>query len=151
MSSAEKSRVDFYKLSSHNEHAVKRFCCQLAAKVVNMGHPVFVLTRNASESRVLDDLMWTFSDSSFLPHEIHGDTRDDPMAQDAPVLIGHDLPEDEHHLLINLTDTIPGHTDRFERIAEIINDDPQILASGRARYANYNKQEYPLQYHEIKS
>ena len=146
MSSAEKSRVDFYKLSSHNEHAVKRFCCQLADKVVKLGHPVFVLTSNASESQLLDDMMWTFSDSSFLPHEI----QDNAASPDTPVIIGHQLPDGRHHLLINLTDNIPEHTDRFERIAEIIDDDPVTVASGRARYASYNKQDYPLHYHDIK-
>ena len=150
MSPAEKSRVDFYKLSSHNELAVTRFCCQLADKVVKMGHPVFVLTSSESEAHVLDDLMWTFSDSSFLPHEIQGDVEGDSMVQDTPVLIGHQLPGEARHLLINLTDAMREHNNRFERIAEIINDDPQTLANGRARYASYNKQEYPLHYHDIK-
>lgn len=147
MSKTEKSRVDFYKLASDNEKAMQRFCCQLADKVVKMGHPVFVLTNNESETRSLDDLMWTFSDSSFLPHEIQGSA----AAQDAAVVIGHRLPESSHYLLINLSDTAPANTDRFERIAEIINDSPRIVNSGRARYSSYNKQNYPLHYHEIRT
>jgi DNA polymerase-3 subunit chi len=142
-----KPRIDFYKLSSQNRTDISRFCCQLANKVVKMGNPVFVKTKDETETRLLDDLMWTFSDSSFLPHAIAGDTGD----ADAPVTIGHQASAAGGYLLINLTDEPPGNPDNYERIAEIINDAPQTLQQGRARYAAYKKQAYPLHYHEIAS
>ena len=145
MSITAKPRVDFYKLNSQSTLALNRFCCQLADKVVKLGHSVFVRTQSEDESRMLDDLMWTFSDSSFLPHAIqqHG------HGVDAPVTIGHEANHEPAYLLINLSGDVPANINSFERIAEIINDAPQLVNQGRARYAAYKQQDYPLHYHEI--
>ena len=142
-----KPRVDFYKLNSQNRAGISRFCCQLADKVVKMGNPVFVKTKDETESRLLDDIMWSFSDSSFLPHAVLGVTED----PDAPVVIGHTASATTGYLLINLSDELPENRDNYERIAEIINDAPPTLQQGRARYAAYKKQAYPLNFHEITS
>ena len=147
MSLDKKPRVDFYKLSSHNRTSINRFCCQLADKVVKMGNSVFIRTKDEAETRLMDDIMWTYSDSSFLPHSIHGDDQD----PDAAVIIGHDAAGSVAYLLINLSDELPQNLQDYERIAEIINDAPQTLQQGRARYSSYNKDAYPLHYHEITS
>ena len=147
MSQESKSRIDFYKLNSQNRTSINRFCCQLADKVVKMGNPVFVMTKDASETHLMDDIMWTFSDSSFLPHAIQGDTED----ADAAVIIGHSAPASTGYLLINLSDERPENIQNYERIAEIINDAPLNLHKGRARYSAYKKDAYPLHYHEITS
>lgn len=145
MNQESKPRIDFYKLNSQNRTSINRFCCQLADKVVKMGKPVFVMTRDETESHLLDDIMWTFSDSSFVPHAIQGDTDD----SDAAVIIGHSASASGGYLLINLSDEIPENTLNYERVAEIINDSPENLQHGRARYSAYKKNAYPLHYHEI--
>jgi DNA polymerase-3 subunit chi len=147
MGREDKTRIDFYKLNGQNRTSISRFCCQLADKVVKMGNPVYVKTKDETETRLMDDIMWTFSDSSFLPHDVQGATVD----PDAPVVIGHTASATAGYLLINLSDELPEDRDNYERIAEIINDTPQTLQQGRARYAAYKKQTYPLYYHEIKS
>jgi DNA polymerase-3 subunit chi len=147
MTQKSKPRIDFYKLNSQNRTRINRFCCQLADKVVNMGHPVFVRTKDAAESRLLDDIMWTFSDNSFVPHAIQGDAED----ADAPVIIGHSASASKGYLLINLSDEFPENALNYERVAEIISDDPENLQKGRARYSAYKKDAYPLHYHEITS
>jgi len=147
MSLEVKPRVDFYKLNSQNRTRVNRFCCQLADKVVKMGKSVFVKTKDEAETRLMDEMLWTFSDSSFLPHTIQGDT----TGNDAPVIIGHKAAASGGYLLINLSDDLPENTQNYQRIAEIINDAPQTLQKGRARYSAYKQDAYPLHYHEITS
>jgi DNA polymerase-3 subunit chi len=147
MSQQSKPRIDFYKLKSQNRTRINRFCCQLADKVVKMGKPVFVRTKDEAESRLLDDIMWIFSDSSFLPHAIQGGTED----TDAPVIIGHSASASKGYLLINLSDELPEDTLNYERVAEIICDAPDNLQTGRARYSAYKRNAYPLHYHEITS
>jgi len=147
MSQESKPRIDFYKLNSQSRTSVNRFCCQLADKVVKMGNSVFVKTRDETETRLLDDIMWTFNDSSFLPHAILSDTEDG----DVPVIISHNASTARGYLLINLGDELPENTRNFERVAEIINDAPEILHPGRVRYSTYKKDAYPLHYHEITS
>lgn len=145
MNQDRKPRIDFYKLRGQSRSGIERFCCQLADKVVKMDKPVFVLTHDAVQSRQLDDFMWTFNDSSFVPHDIQGN--DDNA--DTPVIIGHDIHEHSRYLLINLTDKMPAGLYGFERVAEIINDEPAVLHQGRQRYSSYRKDAYPLHYHEI--
>ena len=147
MNPISKPRIDFYKLNSQNRTSINRFCCQLADKVVKMGKPVFVRTGDQAETRLLDDMMWTFSDSSFLAHAV----LDDPDSTEEPVVIGHSASGNAGYLLINLSDELPDDIQNYERIAEIINDAPQTLQHGRARYSTYKKNDYPLHYHEITS
>lgn len=145
MSLHSKPRIDFYKLRSQSRSGIEQFCCQLADKVVKMGKAVFVLANDAAQARQLDDIMWTFNDSSFVPHGIQGSVDD----ADTPVIIGHDVPAGGSYLLINLTDRVPVSLDEFDRVAEIINDDPAVLHQGRQRYSSYRNDAYPLHYHEI--
>ena len=147
MSPKTKPRVDFYKLNSQNRTSISRFCCQLADKVVKMGNPVFVKTRDEAETRLMDELMWTFNDSSFLPHAILGDRED----SEVPVVIGHRAPDAGAYLLINLGDERPANAQNYQRIAEIINDAPETLQQGRVRYSAYKQDAYPLHFHEITS
>ncbi|MGB5279272.1 MAG: DNA polymerase III subunit chi [Gammaproteobacteria bacterium] len=147
MSSKQKPRIDFYKLNSQDRTSIIRFCCQLADKVVKMGNPVFVKTKDPTESRVMDDLMWAYSDSSFLPHAILDDAADG----DVPVTIGHNAYQYRAYLLINLSEELPDNIQNFERIAEVINEAPQTLQLGRKRYAAYKQGDYALHYHEITS
>ena len=93
----------------------------------------------------MDDLMWTYSDNSFLPHAILDNSTD----KDTPVIIGHDTMQSSAFLLINLSDEIPEQIENFERVAEIINEAPQTLQSGRKRYSAYKQADYPLHYHDI--
>lgn len=145
MSPDNKPRIDFYKLNSQNSTGIARFCCQLTEKVVKMGHSVFVRTRDERGTQLLDDMMWTYSDSSFLPHA----RLDDNTDQDATVIIGHRTPSSPGYLLINLSDERPENLDSYERVAEIINAAPETLEKGRKRYAGYKKDAYTLHYHEI--
>ncbi len=144
-SSDSKPRIDFYKLSSRNRTGINRFCCQLTEKVVNMGHSVFIRTRDERETQLLDDMLWTYSDSSFLPHARLGDNAD----QEAAVIIGHSASPSPGYLLINLSGERPENIREYERVAEIIDDSPENLQNGRIRYADYRKEAYTLHYHEI--
>lgn len=95
----------------------------------------------------MDDLMWTYSDNSFLPHAILDDSADN----DAPVIIGHKAMQSSAFLLINLSDEVPEQIENFERVAEIINEAPRTLQLGRKRFSAYKQADYPLHYHEITS
>ena len=145
MSPDSKPRIDFYKLNTRQATGINRFCCQLTEKVVKMGHSVFIRTNDERDTQLLDDMMWTYSDSSFLPHARLGDNTD----QDVGVVIGHRASPSPAYLLINLGDDRPENMEQFERVAEIISDTPENLQKGRIRYAGYKKEACTLHYHEI--
>lgn len=104
-----------------------------------MGHKVFVQAESEGAARELDDLMWTYSDRSFLPHSLAGA---DP---EALVHIGHGVePGEGFHLLINLGAEVPGFFSRFERVAEVVDGDETRKAQGRERFRFYKDRGYPL-------
>lgn len=129
-------RVDFYVLDAAGETARQRFACRLAEKAYRMEHRVHLHAGSPAAAAAVDDLLWTFRQGSFVPHEIMAGAG----APTSPVTIGHDresAPEAE--LLINLDDTVPGCTHAFERVAEIIDDSAEGRRLGRERYRQYQQ------------
>jgi DNA polymerase-3 subunit chi len=64
------TQVDFYILRGEAAEARLRTACRLAAKAVQLDQHVFIRALNEGEARQLDELLWTFSESSFLPHRV---------------------------------------------------------------------------------
>lgn len=147
VTTANTPRVDFYHLRTVGIDQLLRFSCRLAEKAWKTGQRVFLYTEDENAARRLDNLMWSFSDSSFLPHCRQGDADE----ADSAVLVGHHLNNTSHDLLINLSGQIPTLPGTFRRIAEIIDETPATLESGRQRYAAYKQRELPLNYHDIQA
>ncbi|MCG8428072.1 MAG: DNA polymerase III subunit chi [Chromatiales bacterium] len=141
------TQVDFYILAEQapgNRHAL---ACRLAEKAWQQGRRIYLHTSSAEESRHMDRLLWTFRDGSFIPHGLTENA--DPTLN--PILIGNDNSAgEEHDVLINLATTVPDFFSRFERIAELIDHDPEIRKAGRDRYRFYRDRGYPMQTHDIK-
>jgi len=137
------ARADFYVLSG--QATPPRFSCTIAGKAVAQGSSVYILTGNREQAQAMDDLLWTFQDTSFLPHSLTD--RD----MDAPVLIGWEEPDlQKPDILINLTATVPGCAASFNRAIEIVGDDPEQRELGRNRYRQYRKLGFELFTHDIK-
>ena len=140
------TQVDFYILEGVGPRDRALFACRLADKVAGMGHRVFVQAESEGAARELDELMWTYSDRSFLPHCLAGQ---DP---DAAVHIGHGAePGGDFHLLINLGQDVPGFFSRFERVAEVVDGDVTRKAQGRERFRFYKDRGYPLKTNNLDS
>ena len=147
-------QVDFYLLESSDESSRLKTVCRLAEKIYKMGHDILVLTKDVQQSKMLDTLMWTFSQSSFLPHARvitdaveESDNRDADWRK-APVLIHHEALESTPQVLINLKNEIPQSED-LKRVVEIVNQDEQIKINSRDKYRNYKNQQYAIKTHNI--
>jgi DNA polymerase-3 subunit chi len=142
------SRVDFYVLSQDVGDARLRVACRLAEKAYQQGKRVYLQTSSFAETQRLDDLLWTFSDGSFLPHEVAGDG--DPSHERVMILIGERIaPATHRQLLVNLTDTLPAPVTDYERVAEIVDTDPERKRLSRERYKAYREQGCELESHNI--
>lgn len=128
-------RVDFYVLETAGLTGRLNFVCRLAEKAYGTLQNIYAHTESPDVAGQLDQLLWTFRQGSFIPHELlQGST---PRA---PVSIGtqqHSL--DSGELLINLTGEVPAFAKQFTRIAEIIDRDAQVKTSGRQRYVHYKE------------
>lgn len=142
----QQTRVDFYLLAGTNTQGIQHFCCRLAEKAWKLGNTVFIRTEDEQQARLLDNLMWTYSDGFFLPHT----TSNDVLSSETPIIIGSKTePAQAFDLLINLASDIPGECSHYLRIAEIINENETIKTHGRVRYGQYTKKNYPLNHHNI--
>lgn len=119
--------------------------CKLVEKALAQEMHVYIHTDQLSTSTRLDELLWTYSDLSFIPHALTPSTE-----QGLKVLIGHSgEPSEPCELLINLSNEIPSFLERFERMAEVLDQEEAILVAGRKRYQIYRKQGYNLDYHQL--
>ena len=144
-------QVDFYLLESSDAASRMKTVCRLAEKVQRMGHTIFVLTRDRQQSEMLDGLMWTYSQSSFVPHAVvsapSGDTTDG-LLRHTPVLICDRQLEQTTEVLINLRDDLP-HTAGFNRVVEIVDQDQQVKSCGRNKYRGYKSQQFVIKTHHL--
>ena len=142
------TQVDFYVLKDDSALNRVQFACRLADKAYRLGHRVYIHTESRQQTRQLDDLLWTFQQNSFVPHCIYQDAGDTPP----PVLLAHDAePDASSHVLINLAADVPLFFSRFERVAELVNQEAGIRQHGRSRYSFYKERGYPLRTHEIRN
>jgi DNA polymerase-3 subunit chi len=140
-------RVDFYVLKSATPQQRWIFACRLAEKAYLGDLQVVILQDELSEAKALDDLLWTFSERSFVPHEL---CLDEKFDAGTPVHIGLDagkLPAAD--LLVNLTDRLPLHLPRYARVAEIIDAHAERRRLGRERFKQYRDLKLMLETHQL--
>jgi DNA polymerase III subunit chi len=136
------TRVDFYLLSGAAGTAVAAVC-RLCEKAVGAGNRLYLRTADAELATELDGALWSFKQGGFVAHERHtGAPVEDPQP---PVLIGDAEPPASHHgVLINLGDDVPRWFSSFERVLEVVPEDPAQRSRSRERFRFYRERGYEL-------
>jgi DNA polymerase-3 subunit chi len=139
------TKIDFYILGAGSS---EQMACRIAEKAYKLGNRIYIHTASAQQAKHLDDLLWTFQDGSFVPHE----TYQPGKASESPIEIGcHESPETNCEVLINLAPEVPLFFSRFLRVAELIDPNQEAKAQGRERFRFYRDRGYPLNTHELNS
>jgi len=140
------TRVDFYLLDRATEGGKDAAVCKLAHKAFRLGHRVYILTHDHEDAQRLDQLLWTFSAGSFIPHGLGAR----PADADMPVLIGREEPPATHEdVLIQLTPQVPDFFSRFQRVAEVVDGNDDEKTRARERFRFYRDRGYELQTHNL--
>jgi DNA polymerase-3 subunit chi len=141
-------RVDFYVLKSGAAKPRWTFACRLTEKAYLRDLNVVIWNDTAADLEALDELLWTFSERSFVPHAVERDgTRADATV---PVRLTADLGAvGRADLLVNLSHRLPDGLDRFGRIAEIIDADDERRRLGRERFKAYRDLKLMLETHQL--
>jgi DNA polymerase-3 subunit chi len=141
-------RIDFYVLSEDSPDATLRQACRIAELAFDRGERVFVRAPSPSLAQRLDDLLWSYSDRTFLPHELS--TGGSASHERVMILVGVEVaPESHRQLLVNLADDIPGEADTCACIAEIVAVDPEKKKAARERFRVYRDRGYQLESHNL--
>src|SRR5215469_18935767 len=84
-------RVDFYVIEGTTAAARLKVACRLAEKAYLASQRTLIWHTDHAELEALDDLLWTFADGSFVPH----DWLTSNAAAEAPVLLSAGSPPAE--------------------------------------------------------
>jgi DNA polymerase-3 subunit chi len=128
-------RADFYVLEGSDSRLRWRFACQEIEKAFLADERVLVWLDHDADVAAFDDLLWTFADRSFVPHEPLGTDSD---WDETPVLLsaGREPPM-APQVIVNLAATAPPGLERVVRIVEIVDADAARRQSGRLRFKHY--------------
>jgi DNA polymerase-3 subunit chi len=141
------SKVDFYVLGGSGEQTRLRFACRLAEKAYRLNNTVHIHVTDRQSVQQIDELLWTFRDGSFVPHEILGQSVTETPA---PITIGcESAPSGDCDLLINLSEEIPAIAESFPRIAEIVSSDEDAKTRSRRRFVDYRERGHTLDTHKL--
>ena len=137
-------QVDFYILDNGADRL--NFACQLIEKAYFKQHRIFVKCNSEKQTHQLDELLWIFKSTSFIPHNIQGEGPKQPP----PVQLGYkDNANHYNDILLNLSLEIPLFYSQFRRVLEVVDDNEQTKDALRKHYRFYQSQSYKINHHKI--
>lgn len=119
------------------------YACRLLRKANASGARVAV----TAESEVLDQLdqfLWSFSATEFVPHSRAGHGSDF-LASRSVLLVDSPAACPHHGVLINLGLQVPPEFERFERFIEVVTQGIDERLAARVRWKHYADRGYLLQ------
>jgi DNA polymerase III subunit chi len=130
-------RVDFYVLEGSDARERWRFACRIIDKAFEAERRVLVCLDNATDLAAFDELLWTFAQDSFVPHEpLNGESD----WEETPVLLSCALaPKTPADVVVNLGTGVPAAVAHSASVIEIIDADATRRQAGRVRYKQYKE------------
>lgn len=155
-------RIDFYLFKQTTITDCYQTVCRIIAKAYQQGHLIILLCVDNSQAQIIDKLLWTFQETSFLPHQLVSAETDqlDQLDQTdqtdqvvAPILITTNSANtpDNYDILVNLGffEFAPRHFKQFQRISEIVPATEEALTQARQRYRIYRQQGCTIHSHQL--
>jgi DNA polymerase-3 subunit chi len=140
-------RVDFYVSEDAGEATRLKLACRVAEKAYLANQRVVVFCDDPALLPRVDEMLWTFGDGSFVPHDV---VAAEGAPCEAPVaLTAGPLPAEPGDVLINLGSVVPPFHGRFARVAEFLDGRPEVRAAGRERFKTYRGQSIEPQTHKV--
>jgi DNA polymerase-3 subunit chi len=141
-------QIDFYVLATTSGQQSLLFACQLVEKAHAKQQHVYIHTNSLPEAEKIDALLWTYQDTSFLPHALYQPNDDNPppiqIGTTESLIFAADNKINQSTMLINLATKIPTFYAQFTHIAEIVFSEPAIQQLARERYKQYREQGHEI-------
>ena len=138
-------KIDFYVI---NDKSHLDWICRLTEKAYKNKHRIYIHTNNQNDAHQLDELLWTYREDSFLPHNLVGEGPETAP----PIQIGFkNKPENHRDILLNLNQIIPEFYTHFARVLEIVPCDAESQTISREHYRFYRAAGYDISTHKLQS
>jgi DNA polymerase-3 subunit chi len=138
-------RSDFYILPTDDPDARPRFLCKVLEKVQGLGHRIYIRAANENEAKQLDQLLWDYRPSAFLPHSLLAEQLGSPIE----IGYGDSLPE-HRDVYVNMALEADPLSLEFERIIEVVVQQEEILAATRNNYRDYQQRGYEIRMNDMR-
>lgn len=118
------------------------YVCRLLRKGAAQKSRLFVVAEKDMVER-LDSALWALSPIDFVSHCVGLDNA--LLSRYSSVIIADALrPQPGVRTAVNLQPDVPAHFDHFERLIEVVSDDPSDRAEARVRWKKYTELGYSL-------
>ena len=119
------------------------YVCRLVRRATGTGAKV-VVTGGGPLLQELDEALWKFSPTDFIPH-CHAGTAEPVVVQASPVVLADEARAAPHQdILVNLGGAVPDGFERFERLNEIVSQDEADRQRARLRWKHYASRGYAI-------
>lgn len=140
--------IDFYLLKHTHFDAGLPFVCQLVSQVYQHNCAIKIQCHHQSTQMKLDEMLWTFTADSFIPHEIYNESTKARFW----ILVGSRLNSLENIVIqLNLTLSNQPETqiNNLERVLQIVPNDSNLIHTARQHYRFYRQQQFTINSHHI--
>jgi DNA polymerase III subunit chi len=143
--------IRFYTLGDAGPLRLKQVCI-LTELAFREGQRVLVWLEDAAALTQFDNLLWTFGDKAFVPHE---PLAADPASCEAPVQLfaGAELPtatKGHFTTLVMLREGASKAALQFNTVIEVVDAEPAVRNAGRARFRFYRDHGATPEHIEVK-
>jgi DNA polymerase III subunit chi len=145
------AEVDFHILDEDSDIARLKVACGLIEQLSAAGERILVWLDDDSAAASFDNLLWTFTDRAFVPHEM---LAPDPSRWEAPIQLSAALSlpaaaQAQFPTLVALREQSSPQALGFARVVEVIDANPARRDAGRARFRFYREQGVTPRHHGI--
>ncbi|GGA09001.1 DNA polymerase III subunit chi [Dyella caseinilytica] len=128
-------RADFYLIAKPRfSEQPLLLVCELARKAFAAQQPTSILTRDFAQAEALDDLLWSFDEDAYIPHQLAGDDDDEHTAV---LIVPPGIDTSLRPLTINLREQCP--QSYGDRVLEVVAADPAEREGSRVRWREYQR------------
>ena len=126
------------------------YLCRLLRKAYASGASIGVCGSAQMLDR-LDRELWAFAPTEFVPHLWLRSGREvAERMRGTPIVLAEAAEALPHRgVLVNLGDEIPAGVQDFERVLEVLSQEPQQLGIGRRRYRQYEQMGLKPEHHVV--
>lgn len=148
------NNCNFYILSDARENGRFLYACFLIEQAIGINSedetaernnkPIYVHCQNEQEACQFDDLLWSYKETSFIPHSL---VTADFSIEDAPVQIGFSEPPKDFTdtlICLSIMPTLQDFCAQFSTIIEIVDQKSEVKEALRLRYQHYRTLGYNL-------